>query len=100
MVTRVFPIVLLALLLAGCTSNVQMANAKGQVAHCQTTSFGVIGTLVAASMQQACINDFKSKGFHQVTAAAAQPAAAKPTAAAKPAAAKPAAASSGQAKQQ
>jgi hypothetical protein len=56
--------------LGGCASNVQLANNKGQEARCNTVSFGLLGTLVAASMQQTCIDQYEKRGFHQVPAQA------------------------------
>lgn len=64
---------ILALGLANCTSNVQMANAEGQKVQCRTVSFGLLGTLMAASMQQTCIDDYQKQGFHDVTARASPP---------------------------
>jgi hypothetical protein len=68
-VRGVFLCVLTVGVLTGCTSNVQMADGKGQAAECRTTFFGVIGTLVAASAQQTCIDEYQKKGFHQVATA-------------------------------
>lgn len=76
MVRRVFVCVCLVWVLAGCTSNVQLANGKGQSVQCRTTSFGVLGTLIAASMQQTCIDEYQKQGFHQVAAATSPPSAA------------------------
>ncbi|MFY9836251.1 MAG: hypothetical protein WAK55_07225 [Xanthobacteraceae bacterium] len=68
MLKSAFPCVFMFLILAGCTSNVQMANNKGQKAECRTASFGIVGTLVAASMQQSCVEQYQKDGFHQVSA--------------------------------
>jgi hypothetical protein len=68
MFKSVFPYVFLFLILASSTSNVEMANNKGQKAECRTASFGIVGTLVAASMQQSCVQEYQKNGFHQVSA--------------------------------
>ena len=65
-------------MLSGCAApTAQMANAKGQTAQCRSAGFGVLGSLIAVSMYQTCVDDYQKQGYHQVpvTPAAAAPAA-------------------------
>jgi len=57
-------------LLAGCVSQVQLANDKGQMAQCSAAGLGIISSLVAASVQQNCVDQYQKQGYHQVPAAA------------------------------
>jgi hypothetical protein len=85
-----FLCVILVLALAGCTSTVQMANGKGQMVQCSTTSFGLLATLIAESMRETCVDNYEKQGFHQ------EPAMASPQPVASPQPAAP----TGQTKQQ
>jgi hypothetical protein len=76
MLRGVIVCVFLVSVLAGCTSNIQMADGKGQSVECRTTSFGLLGTLIAASMQQTCVDDLQKQGYHEVAAAPSSPPAA------------------------
>jgi hypothetical protein len=54
-------------ILGGCAiTNQQMANDKGQTVKCSTFGAGVIGTLVAVTMEKKCIDDYQKQGFHEV----------------------------------
>jgi hypothetical protein len=66
--------------LGGCVSQVQLANNKGQMAQCSAAGLGIVSSLVAASVQQTCIDQYQKQGFHQVAAAAPSAAAATSTA--------------------
>jgi hypothetical protein len=67
-------------LLGGCVSQVQLANNKGQMAQCSAAGLGIVSSLVAASVQQTCIDQYQKQGYHQVAAAAPSAAAATSTA--------------------
>jgi hypothetical protein len=91
--------------LCGCVSQVQLANNKGQMAECSAAGLGIVSSLVAASVQHNCIDQYQKQGFHQVPAPAPSAtattstdtpsAAVKTSAAARPAAAKTPAKSKG-----
>lgn len=56
-------------MLGGCAvTDAKMANNKGQTAQCSTFGMGVIGTLVAVSMYQNCVEEHKKQGYHEVPA--------------------------------
>ena len=58
-------------ILGGCAAtDTKMANNKGQTAQCSTFGMGVIGTLVAVSMYQTCVDEHKKQGYHVVPATA------------------------------
>ncbi|MGA9948279.1 MAG: hypothetical protein WBQ24_08530 [Xanthobacteraceae bacterium] len=56
--------------LRGCVSQVQLANNKGQMAECSAAGLGIVSSLVAASVQHNCIDQYQKQGFHQVPAPA------------------------------
>jgi hypothetical protein len=56
-------------MLGGCVSQVQLANNKGQMAQCSAVGLGIVSSLVAASVQQTCIDRYQKQGFHQLAAA-------------------------------
>jgi hypothetical protein len=68
--------------LGGCVSQVQLANDKGQMAECSAAGLGIVSSLVAASVQQTCVDQYQKQGYHQVPAAA--PSAAPTTSTAAP----------------
>jgi uncharacterized membrane protein YeaQ/YmgE (transglycosylase-associated protein family) len=71
--------------LVGCVSQVQLANDKGQMAQCSAAGLGIISSLVAASVQHNCVDQYQKQGYHQVPAAA--PSATATTSTAEPSAA-------------
>jgi hypothetical protein len=59
-------------MLGGCAApRTEMVNNKGQKVECSAFGMGVLGTLVAVSMQQTCVDQHNKQGFHQVPAAPA-----------------------------
>ena len=55
---------------------------KGQRAECSAAGLGIISSLVAASVQQSCLDRYQKQGYHQIAAAPPSAAAgATPTAA-------------------
>lgn len=68
-------------LLTGCVSQVQLADNKGQRAECSAAGLGIISSLVAASVQQSCLDRYQKQGYHQIAAAAPSVAPATSTAA-------------------
>jgi hypothetical protein len=56
--------------LGGCVSQVQLANNKGQMAECSAAGLGIISSLVAASVQHNCVDQYQKQGYHQVPAPA------------------------------
>jgi hypothetical protein len=66
--------------LGGCVSQVQLADNKGQMAQCSAAGLGIVSSLVAASVQQTCIDQYQKQGYHQLAAAAPSAAAATSTA--------------------
>jgi hypothetical protein len=56
--------------LGGCVFQVQLANNKGQMAECSAAGLGIVSSLVAASVQHNCIDQYQKQGFHQVPAPA------------------------------
>ena len=71
MLRGVFVATVLLSLLAGCAApNYQLANNKGQVARCSSFGAGVVGTLIAVSMAQTCVNEYQKQGYHQVPVSA------------------------------
>jgi hypothetical protein len=61
---------LLLPILAGCVSQVQLANNKGQTAECSAAGLGIISSLVAAGVQKNCLDRYQNAGYHQVAAPA------------------------------
>jgi hypothetical protein len=84
--------------LAGCVSQVELANDKGQTAECSAAGLGIISSVVAASVQQNCLDRYQKQGYRQIPAAAPSAVATTSTAA-PPAAAKTSTNDKGQATQ-
>ena len=71
MLRGVFVAAVLLSLLASCAApNYQLANNKGQTARCSSFGAGIVGTLMAVSMAQTCVNEYQKQGYHQVPVSA------------------------------
>ena len=64
MLRGVFVAAVLLSLLASCAApNYQLANNKGQTARCSSFGAGIVGTLMAVSMAQTCVNEYPEAGL-------------------------------------